>query len=70
MTARYSDLDAVQCAEIADACCAAGRLELIGSYIRDGMHPREVQKLLSRCVVPADGIDRRGHVGIPGYGFS
>jgi hypothetical protein len=48
MTARYTDIDALACAEIVDACLAAGRPGLIPSLIRDGVYPEEVRRLLAK----------------------
>jgi len=49
MTARrFTYLSVEQCAAIADLCVAARRPELISALIRNGIHPDDARRLLTK----------------------
>jgi hypothetical protein len=53
----FTHLDAEMCAQIADVCVTAGRPELISAYIREGIHPREVKRLLAKPAISAAPLE-------------
>jgi hypothetical protein len=49
-----SDLDVRDCIEIADACFASGKAELIPQFLRNGVHPKEVKRRLAILGAPPE----------------